>query len=816
MAKQNFMAGGFYGKLGEVVGQRWKNKRTLRTYVIPRNPKTEAQMANRAKFAGIIPYAQLGMACNKGASAFLSNEITEWQGRVSAASYARDNGLTGLNLIPLYPPTFVAPHPVSDVKLAGIEKDEWEYFSMTGSLPTGIRKMTVVATGVKGAPSEDTVYIFYAEYEQTEEYNLRVSVPAELEIVVGTKMRVVTRDDVNSANDMIASSEMNVKQFDITVKDFDTTITAITHAENKYYIDFAQPFTEGEPTVSDVKIIAVVNGNWKTLPLENPVLTKNNGFARLEGDITLAAGETFPAFPTNSSVSMASIEIDNLRTVYIATNAVASYSDNDLQRTLSATITAVPEEKKAVCIKAVLPSGGWLNAEPKNVSVTLNYNAPEPGYLTESVQASVTPISATEINLISSQGANEYPCIKGCTATVPNFSIVCNGVTYNIAGITMNEYKNGADKINIPAKVLNLSYQNPYANISCNFAQTFIGGVATISSISIKDIVCSGYLKDSALDNAAIEVGTNGYTLKGTIAQYDLEGNAIASTMTKLICSFKIESDIYVINGTDVEMPLICNNRNQYYEFNFDVIKKASSCMSVTIFFGDPAESMAVETIGNWTLTSNKYGVNNGSDVLTDVSKVGASNYVSFESATPANKFLCKVNCKLKFPEIRITKYGVTYYNPSDVIGNFENGGTIQEMGDVQSMLSFDMQSSTLDNLEAQVFMYTPFKCNGVTVGDFAPLVDGVLKSWDTYFNLYISGMDSSDITISGQQDSDTKDIFVAATGGFTLDDPEAFSGSVQFEMIDAVYTFGIKIGNTIIPYQYTGDYNYWTAVLPK
>ena len=57
MAKQNFLAGGFYGKLGAMVGQRWKNKRTIRTYVIPHNPNTPEQRKNRNGFAGAVQFA---------------------------------------------------------------------------------------------------------------------------------------------------------------------------------------------------------------------------------------------------------------------------------------------------------------------------------------------------------------------------------------------------------------------------------------------------------------------------------------------------------------------------------------------------------------------------------------------------------------------------------------------------------------------------------------------------------------------------------------------------------------------------------------
>ena len=37
MAKQNIISGGFYGKVGELIGQRWKNIRTVRAYTKPKS-----------------------------------------------------------------------------------------------------------------------------------------------------------------------------------------------------------------------------------------------------------------------------------------------------------------------------------------------------------------------------------------------------------------------------------------------------------------------------------------------------------------------------------------------------------------------------------------------------------------------------------------------------------------------------------------------------------------------------------------------------------------------------------------------------------
>jgi len=46
--------GGFSGKVGPVVGGKWKDIDYMRSYVIPANPNTAAQQAVRAKFAQLV------------------------------------------------------------------------------------------------------------------------------------------------------------------------------------------------------------------------------------------------------------------------------------------------------------------------------------------------------------------------------------------------------------------------------------------------------------------------------------------------------------------------------------------------------------------------------------------------------------------------------------------------------------------------------------------------------------------------------------------------------------------------------------------
>lgn len=50
--------GGFSGKVGPVVGGKWKDVDYMRSYVIPANPNTSGQQAVRAKFAALVVIAR--------------------------------------------------------------------------------------------------------------------------------------------------------------------------------------------------------------------------------------------------------------------------------------------------------------------------------------------------------------------------------------------------------------------------------------------------------------------------------------------------------------------------------------------------------------------------------------------------------------------------------------------------------------------------------------------------------------------------------------------------------------------------------------
>jgi hypothetical protein len=103
MATQEFLSGGYIGKLGETVGQHWKQKRYIRRYVIPANPKTPAQMAGRTLFAAAIRLAQEAMVINGHQGVWPTDQITEFQGRTGQALRHLRAGDSEADSLPLFP-----------------------------------------------------------------------------------------------------------------------------------------------------------------------------------------------------------------------------------------------------------------------------------------------------------------------------------------------------------------------------------------------------------------------------------------------------------------------------------------------------------------------------------------------------------------------------------------------------------------------------------------------------------------------------------------------------------------------------------------
>lgn len=151
MAKQNFLGGGYTGKLGATIGQRWKNAYTVRTYTKPTNPQTPAQQANRGAFGGAVFFAQLGNQMNYKSPAFNTANNTEWAYRMSAAKINIQNNLTDLAIIPIVPQNFTTSPTVSGISLKNIVANTSIEFELTLSSGVGAKDYSLMLYFAEGS-----------------------------------------------------------------------------------------------------------------------------------------------------------------------------------------------------------------------------------------------------------------------------------------------------------------------------------------------------------------------------------------------------------------------------------------------------------------------------------------------------------------------------------------------------------------------------------------------------------------------------------------------------------------------------------------
>jgi len=113
MAVQNFLSGGFVGKLGAVVGQRWRNKRTIRVHVPHNNSNTPKQQVTRNFFRIANQLAHIAMNYNRGHSSWQTPDNNEWSLRVGTAMRRLLAGLSEQESIPFFPDNWINPNLIN-------------------------------------------------------------------------------------------------------------------------------------------------------------------------------------------------------------------------------------------------------------------------------------------------------------------------------------------------------------------------------------------------------------------------------------------------------------------------------------------------------------------------------------------------------------------------------------------------------------------------------------------------------------------------------------------------------------------------------
>lgn len=210
MAIQNFLSGGYYGKLGQTIGQRWKNKRTVKAYAVPTNPRTEKQQANRGRFAYGVKLAQLAQAATYRSLLFSSESNTEWALRMSVAKNATDSGITGLDAVPLCPTGFVPKYLITNAILQNPGATSAPVLELRGTLPTVSQIFAILINNGEIEPGIENTAIMYSEFNPDTK---TVTLPDSLigKIKQGMKVRIISYSQSLSISEISMSYSLDIE-----------------------------------------------------------------------------------------------------------------------------------------------------------------------------------------------------------------------------------------------------------------------------------------------------------------------------------------------------------------------------------------------------------------------------------------------------------------------------------------------------------------------------------------------------------------------------------------------------------------------------
>ena len=427
MAKQNFLSGGFYGKLGAMVGQRWKNKRTIRTYVIPKNPNTPEQKRNRSNFAGAVQYAQMGMQMNYYCNLFDVPDFTKWNYRMSVARNLKFAGMTDLNLIPLYPTSFTPPLMLTEIKLHSKSGSR----HITFSVPELVAQEDRVFSMMFALYNEQSLFrgykLYLGYYYKDNPQFLEVDVDDVEEINGNCFVRLVTNDDQNSMQDMIASSRLAVKTNEIDQHEFNCNVSMVSKSASGVKITFAEPWKENAVvnTVS-LTVSFVSDGQRKVVSVSDGALENDNGLCSVSVPYATSYNQDLPAFPAGSLISGVNVRYEGDLYKITITNGSSSYSDTDITRTLDKPFSHSDDDSVAVSLR--VPFSGTVSP----YEVITDYFT-EGRFGDDSVLSGAFMVSSDGgyINLRATGVDKDYPMTEeNCYVTVPAMELVAEGVTY--------------------------------------------------------------------------------------------------------------------------------------------------------------------------------------------------------------------------------------------------------------------------------------------------------------------------------------------------------------------------------------------------
>lgn len=334
MAIQNFVAGGFYGKLGAMVGQRWRNKRTLRVWTKPANPRTPKQMAVRKRFSECVSWCQIAMSMNFKAPCFKNPAVPEWGERISKSRELQDNGAEGMGLVALFPRGYTPQNILSGLILQSVGSQENAVFACTLTDSSVDRELVVLVHFPAIVGSPESYELFPATLTVGETNFVELQGCPRSRIYEGCEFLLVSFDDSDHDSVMVYGAVQGFSKPEVITRDFNLDGWSVVVNGNSVTVQTSEPYL-GDNGHIDVPVLhAVSAGQMSQESFTETPLVNVNGYYGFTVTTPFTQPYEYFAFAQGSSVSFTSILCESGNTRLTAYNGSAPVSSADLVRTL--------------------------------------------------------------------------------------------------------------------------------------------------------------------------------------------------------------------------------------------------------------------------------------------------------------------------------------------------------------------------------------------------------------------------------------------------------------------------------------------------
>lgn len=451
MAIQNFSGGGFYGRVGTVVGFRKYGKFVLREWVRGTNPQTPAQQAHRGAFGEFSRVASYSLNLNRRSGVFDYRSGNEYSLRVKAAAQLANAGADFLDAFPVFPFGYTPAFQSTKITLIGQTATAVQ-LNAIGQLPPTARAVGAV------------VAFYNAESQEYDiEYTSGTLTPSDsgADIVLknawfgrwdtSTQIVLISQDDENFNGTTYWQRQTTIEAPAIPEREFNFSVRSFTRSGRAFTLIFDEPFFENSQEMTSATLSAVSAGNIVSVEVPQVSFVNVGGYFGITFASEGTTDETILAFPAGSSISFPFVKIygDELHLISGASSVPLTSSDLSRGATLTAgTVSHVPSGL-AFSFSApsdVLSGGtvnisytGWALFENKTISGTALARFSEGKILFDFL-----PSLRSDLCL---------PSYDAPASRSLSLSVTKNGVTYTASPATL-----AAPNESTPQRVVTLPY----------------------------------------------------------------------------------------------------------------------------------------------------------------------------------------------------------------------------------------------------------------------------------------------------------------------------------------------------------------------